>query len=177
MLLLRVPSTPAQPAQDVCAAYTGQAQRICRAAVAAGCFNGVQSPDCDALTTTWNERCDVCDGPAPWGPPCPCNLDGLNAEALHAEMVSMGGVIAFVGCTDKRKEVSVFITGIDQDGEFTQFFPRMGVQALTLSDGVSSRCAYFLNDAQGFPVPPPRACKWSASPPGGEGPVARTSEH
>jgi hypothetical protein len=87
MLLLGVPSTPAQTGQDArCAAFSGQAHGLCTAAVSEGCFDGVQSPDCDDLTSNWNERCRVCAGVPPWIT-CPCA--NTSAVQLHAEFLQL----------------------------------------------------------------------------------------
>jgi len=152
-LLLVFGATSAR-ADEPCTSYTGRAKRHCAQAVAAGCFDGVQSPDCHTLTNIWNEACSECPGLAPWGPSCPCvESIGQTAEDLHAELLSMGYDIAFVTCKDTRETVSVHFTAWDPDGEYTPFFTPMGVSASTLSDGVN-RCIYYLNDALGFPVYP-----------------------
>src|SRR5215510_119618 len=83
LLVFGVPSTPAQTGQDArCAAYTGKAHGLCTAAVANGCFDGVQSPDCDDLTSNWNERCRGCDGPPPWAASCPCDFSLVIARDI-----------------------------------------------------------------------------------------------
>jgi len=146
--------TPAHAAQDPCAPYTGDAHRVCAAAVTAGCFAGVQSSTCNTLAQTWNEGCDTCEGAAPWGPDCPCNLDGLNAEALYAELESTD--IGAVGCTYTRQNANVGITGIDWLGEYTPWFPYMTLHAWTASDG-NNKCSYFVNGNPNlYPMDPPQ---------------------
>src|SRR5262245_7543425 len=87
MLVCGVTSTPAQTGQDPrCANFSGQAQGLCTAAVAAGCFEGVQSPDCDALRTNWKEHCRVCDGAPPWV--CPCADRAGSALELNSLFVA-----------------------------------------------------------------------------------------
>ena len=88
MLLLGVTSTQAQSTglDPRCANFSGQAKGLCTAAVAAGCFEGVQSPDCDALTTNWNEHCSVCDGAPPWV--CPCADRAGSAMELNSLFVA-----------------------------------------------------------------------------------------
>jgi hypothetical protein len=85
LVVCGVTSTPAQTGQDArCAGYSGQAHGLCTAAVSEGCFDGVQSPDCEALTATWNERCRQCEGAAPWEPVCPCVEEFGRAVDLNA---------------------------------------------------------------------------------------------
>jgi hypothetical protein len=73
LLVCGVTSVPAQTGQDPrCEEFSGQAKGLCTAAVSNGCFEGVQSPDCDALTTNWNEHCRECAGEPPWEVRCPC---------------------------------------------------------------------------------------------------------
>jgi hypothetical protein len=91
MLLLGVTSTQAQrTGQDPrCANFSGQAKGLCTAAVAAGCFESVQSPDCDALTTTWTERCGVCEGAPPWAATCPCADAFGSAVELYERFLAL----------------------------------------------------------------------------------------
>ena len=162
LLVFGLPITPAHAYPNACTPYTGDAQRICTAAITAGCFAATQSPDCDALTLTWNEQCSDCEGPAPWGPSCPCNLKDsngaeFNAEDLYAELLSMVGnfIIAFQTCKDTRNERSVFTTGWNQDGDtWSEFFGWMTVKAWTDSNGVN-KCTYYLQDTVGNPAYPP----------------------
>jgi hypothetical protein len=89
MLVLGVPSTPAQTGQDErCSAFTRQAKGLCTAAVSEGCFDGVQSQECDELTTTWNKRYRDREGPAPWAG-CPCAEAVGSAVELNERFASM----------------------------------------------------------------------------------------
>jgi len=106
MLVFGVMSTQAQTGQDSrCAGYSGQAHGLCTAAVANGCFDGVQSPDCDALTANWNERCRVCAGPAPWEG-CPCDFSAAKASEI--------GITASAQCEGFRAPEDIFIYWIQQ---------------------------------------------------------------
>jgi hypothetical protein len=163
LLVFVVPSTPAHADQNACALYTGDAQRICAAAVAARCFADAHSPACDALAQTWNEECSDCEGPAPWGPTCPCNLTDttgveFNAEDLFAEVLSIlwPYVIESQTCKDTRKERSVVTGGYNYDYDVgTGYFAWMWVRASTDANSVKS-CDYFLNNGNPNPVLPPK---------------------
>jgi hypothetical protein len=159
LLVSGLPSTPAYAYPNACTPYTGDAHRICTAAITAGCFAATQSPDCDALTLTWNERCDDCEGPAPWGPECPCNLKDstgteFNAADLFAELLSMGGFpIWSQVCKDTRNERSVYTWGINQDADSgSGLFGWMDVKAWRDANGVN-KCTYdLMNPTSGNPM-------------------------
>jgi hypothetical protein len=142
MLGLGVPSTPAQTGQDErCAAYRGQAHGLCTAAVAEGCFDGVQSPECDDLTANWRERCRPCIGGAPWAG-CPCAEAVGSAVDLNArfEGLPFEGAIN-TGCI--ADEEVRFVQRFDVDGA-------SGRPVLTVALGASSAgCAYVILDANG----------------------------
>jgi len=129
MLICGVPSTRAQTGQDArCAAFSGQAHGLCTAAVANGCFDGVQSPTCDDLTANWTERCRLCTGPAPWG--CPCDFSaatahdiGLTTEAAQCESFpdAPEDILVFRIQQEFREGTHILISefSIDQDIFFT----------------------------------------------------------
>jgi hypothetical protein len=110
MLVFGVATPMAQTGQDDrCADYTEQAHGLCTAAVANGCFDGAESQACENLTRNWNERCGVCEGPAPWGAQCPCAADGtaveLNELFLQQEF---DGSPVTDDCPDDPDNTSVF---------------------------------------------------------------------
>jgi hypothetical protein len=78
LILLLTGATPAQaqPGRaDLCAGFSGPARGLCTAAVSAGCFEGVQSQDCDALGVNWTTHCPTCPaGTPPWVATCPCSF-------------------------------------------------------------------------------------------------------
>jgi hypothetical protein len=144
MLVFGVTSTRAQTGQDSrCAGYSGQAHGLCTAAVAAGCFDGVQSPDCDALTANWHERCRACEGPAPWEVTCPCATFNGNAETVNAQFEEEYIVEpAQNTCTDEGNGTSIVRRSFDP------FWRQDSI--LTLSTGLNSfgfGCTYVLRGA------------------------------
>lgn len=115
MLVFGVTSTRAQTGQDArCANFSGQAKGLCTAAVAAGCFEGVQSPDCDALTANWNEHCHVCVGTPPWeaAPVCPCAATG---SALELNALFLTQEFAQAPVTNICRDDEVFTDVLRQD--------------------------------------------------------------
>ncbi len=111
MLVLEVTSTRAQTGQDErCAAFSGQAHGLCTAAVAAGCFAGVESQACDTLLTNWEETCSVCEGIPPWKT---CPTLGLNA-AITKQIESVDGTTLLVELlTLTTQPYKLMVTSLD----------------------------------------------------------------
>jgi len=133
LLVFGVTSTPAQtgvpPGQDPrCANFSGQAKGLCTAAVANGCFDGVQSPDCDALTANWEERCRSCKGEPPWlrkPVTCPC-ADAVESLGLEGSAVALynaylnedfgGGASSVLGCLVTSSRIAVDLVRVTESG-------------------------------------------------------------
>jgi hypothetical protein len=129
MLVFGGTRTLAQTGQDArCAAYTGQAHGLCTAAVANGCFDGVQSPDCDALTANWEERCRSCKGEPPWlrkPVTCPC-ADAVESLGLEGSAVALynaylnedfgGGASSVLGCLVTSSRIAVDLVRVTESG-------------------------------------------------------------
>ena len=147
MLVCGVTSTPAQTGQDPrCANFSGQAKGLCTAAVAAGCFEGVQSPDCDALTTNWNENCSVCDGAPPWV--CPCADRAGSAMELNSLFVAQVFDVGPATTQCIRNEGVYVVSRADGDRNNDPF--------MSVSQGMgtsgSHLCSYVLIDADGSTI-------------------------
>jgi len=82
MLITGATPAHAKPGKNPrCAGYSGQAKSICTAAVAKGCFAGVEKPVCDKLVAHWTNHCKQCGGnPPPWHV-CPCTFDVAQLES------------------------------------------------------------------------------------------------
>ena len=129
MLVVGSTRTLAQTGQDTrCAAYSGQAHGLCTAAVANGCFDGVQSPDCDALTANWEERCRSCKGEPPWlrkPVTCPC-ADAVESLGLEGSAVALynaylnedfgGGASSVSGCLVTSSRIGVDLVRVTESG-------------------------------------------------------------
>jgi len=144
MLVFGVTNMPAQTGQDPrCANFSGQATGLCTAAVAAGCFEGVQSPDCDALTTNWNENCRVCDGAPPWV--CPCAARAGSALELNSLFVAQ---VFDVGPVTTQCGPGEGLTLVTREDGNLDNAPLLGVSQGMGSSG-SHQCSYLFVDAAG----------------------------
>ena len=143
MLVLGVPSTPAQTGQDArCADYAGQAKDLCTAAVSEGCFDGVQSQECDELTSNWTERCRdrSCLGRAPWV--CPCTTPFGSAADLHERFLALEPAEPLVlGCLDnaartllRHRRQGAFRPSVEVVAEAPPLFSRHGECSYTFRD-------------------------------------------
>jgi hypothetical protein len=147
MLVLGATSTKARNSQDErCEAFTKQAHGICRKAVKKGCFDGVESRACEVLTTRWNEKCRVCEGPPPWEEEevlCPCAVQVGSAQALNATFETMA-ISGQVECFSIDIADTLRIVRRD----FPDRSPAMEVVVRSLV-GLDLRCEYSVFDASG----------------------------
>jgi hypothetical protein len=144
MLVFGVTTTMAQTGQDEdCLDYTGKARGLCTAAISEGCFDGVESQECDDLTTNWNDQCKSCEGPAPWVT-CPCAEavgSTMEMNEIYEDQIFEGVIDTF--CTvegEEQRETSV--TRSDQGG----FTPFLVLRSLRIEGGFF--CDYRVTDNQ-----------------------------
>jgi hypothetical protein len=98
LLLAGFAPARAQTGQDPrCTTFTGQAHGLCTAAVSEGCFDGVESQECEDLLTNWMENCSQCAEVSPPWTVATCDTPGGSCLVFLTSQTYTGDLGGLLG--------------------------------------------------------------------------------